>query len=548
MGRREPGEGSGQMAAMSEMAPVAGAEGVRGLAAVFGEPPWLAELRVAAWAKLLEMPAPDRATHLWRYSDPQWFELEPALASASAAAAAIATSAAAPRATAATASAVAGHGASPRVVASGPAARVGRGLPGHLESALQRGELSATAVVDGARCAVVLGEAARQAGVVVVDLHAAARDRTQADRVRAHLTRLVGAAHGRAEARNTALWEGGVFVYVPRGVELAGPIHVVLHGDEGAQLRAPRLLMILDDGAAATLIEEQLGDEAGTAGTAGTAGVATAAGTTGAAGTAGVATAAGTTSAAGTAGVATAAGTTSAAGRITSDSADSSLAYQAVTEIVAGSGSRLRYVLTQRLGATAVSHSTQRIELGRDATVLILLTSFGAKSSKVDIGVLLGSQGARSEMFGFLFGSGRQHFDHHTEVRHTAPHTNSNLNFKTVLTGKGRSAYTGLIRIEHGAPYSEAYQENRNLLLSEHARAESIPELEIQIDEVQCKHGATVGPVSREELFYLMSRGIPRDEAVRQIVAGFLEPTLARVPEELAAPLRREVERRLAGL
>jgi Fe-S cluster assembly protein SufD len=131
---------------------------------------------------------------------------------------------------------------------------------------------------------------------------------------------------------------------------------------------------------------------------------------------------------------------------------------------------------------------------------------------------------------------------------HTAPHTHSNLDFKVVLNGRSRSAYTGNIAIEKGAPFSTAFQENRNLLLSEKARAESIPELEIDIDEVQCSHGATVGPLSRDEVFYLMSRGLPYPEAVRVIVGGFLEQILDKVPEKLREPLRGELEQKLKEL
>jgi Fe-S cluster assembly protein SufD len=166
----------------------------------------------------------------------------------------------------------------------------------------------------------------------------------------------------------------------------------------------------------------------------------------------------------------------------------------------------------------------------------------------MDNGVILDGPGARTNVRGFLYGEKRQHFDHHTVLDHRADHTFSDLDFKAVLADRSRSAYTGVIRIPEGAPYSEAYQENRNLLLSDHARAESIPELEISIDEVQCKHGATVGPVDSDQLFYLMSRGIPEIEAIREIVKGFFEPTLRALPEDLAGPMRRELEARLAQL
>ncbi len=173
------------------------------------------------------------------------------------------------------------------------------------------------------------------------------------------------------------------------------------------------------------------------------------------------------------------------------------------------------------------------------------MLSLGAKTMKLDTGTLLAGEGSEVETIGLLFGSGRQAFDHHTVHHHTAPHTNSNLDFKAVVTGRARSAYTGNITIEKEAPFSSAYQTNHNLLLSDKAQAESIPELEIKVDEVQCSHGATVGQVDPDELFYLMSRGIPEKEAVRQIVRGFLEAILQKVPAKLQDPLRRELDSRL---
>ena len=189
--------------------------------------------------------------------------------------------------------------------------------------------------------------------------------------------------------------------------------------------------------------------------------------------------------------------------------------------------------------------AAERAEVGRDATLLTAITSLGSAVTKSDFGSLLAGPGATVELWGFLFGEGRQHFDHHTLHDHRAGHTYSNLDFKVVLRDRARSAYTGLIRIEPDAPESEAYQENRNLLLNDGARAESIPELEILTDAVKCTHGATVGTLDPLHLFYLMCRGLPRPEAVRLIVGGFIEPTLSRLPEDLSRRLRGHVEERI---
>jgi len=147
-----------------------------------------------------------------------------------------------------------------------------------------------------------------------------------------------------------------------------------------------------------------------------------------------------------------------------------------------------------------------------------------------------------------VLGGDRQKFDHHTSHRHLSGNTWSNIDFKAALTDRARSSYTGLIRIEEDAPSSEAFQENRNLLLSDTCRADTIPELEILTDDVSCSHGATAAPIDPEQIFYLQSRGIPRHEAVRLVVKGFLEPTLAMVPAAVRAGLDELVAARLAGL
>ena len=141
-------------------------------------------------------------------------------------------------------------------------------------------------------------------------------------------------------------------------------------------------------------------------------------------------------------------------------------------------------------------------------------------------------------MYGVIFGDDKQHFDYHTMQHHKASESFSNLNFKVVLKDKAKSAYTGLIRIEKDTVNCEAYQENRNLLLNPGTKAESIPELEILTDQVRCTHGATMGPIDPEQIFYLKSRGIGETEAVKMIVIGFMESLLRQIPDDIAKILR----------
>jgi Fe-S cluster assembly protein SufD len=167
---------------------------------------------------------------------------------------------------------------------------------------------------------------------------------------------------------------------------------------------------------------------------------------------------------------------------------------------------------------------------------------------KLESSASLEGEGARSEVLGAVFGAGRGQVDDHFFQDHRAPRTASDLLVRVALRDRARASYTGRLRIGGEAPHSEARQENRNLLLSEAARADSIPELEILTHEVQCSHAAATGPVDPAQLFYLRNRGLSAREAERAIVLGFLEPVFARVPgEELREALRGLAGKRLEG-
>ena len=156
----------------------------------------------------------------------------------------------------------------------------------------------------------------------------------------------------------------------------------------------------------------------------------------------------------------------------------------------------------------------------------------GGRTNKVHLGNVLAGANAQAEMIGVVYGSHGQHFDNHTEHLHEANNSFSDMDFKVVLEDRARSAYTGLIRIEEHARNCEAYQENRNLMLDASCRAESIPELEILNQDVRCTHGATVGPIDEEQVYYLMTRGLPRRTAQTLIVEGFFGPALDRIGNE----------------
>ena len=169
--------------------------------------------------------------------------------------------------------------------------------------------------------------------------------------------------------------------------------------------------------------------------------------------------------------------------------------------------------------------------------------NLGAALSKAHVITKLAGEGASTHLYGFVFGHGAQHIDQHTLQDHQAPHTESDLQFKAALQDQSRMIYTGLIRIAKAAKQTNAYQSNHNLLLSRTAKAETIPMLEILADDVQCKHGASIGPIDDEQTFYLKSRGIPHEAAQRLIVMGFIEPIIQQIPfEPLQNQLRQEIE------
>jgi Fe-S cluster assembly protein SufD len=204
-----------------------------------------------------------------------------------------------------------------------------------------------------------------------------------------------------------------------------------------------------------------------------------------------------------------------------------------IVDIYVEDDAHLTYVHAQNAPRDAVVFSHQRARLGRNAKLITLNFAIGGKLSRADVEVNLAGQGAESDMLGLVFGEGDQQFAFQTLQGHHAPDTRSDLLYKSALDDRSHSAYTGVISIGHDAPRSEAYQANRNLLLSDGARADTEPKLAILIDDVtRCTHGATVGPIDEEQLFYLRSRGIDPQAATKIIAEGFFQDVFAKVGDE----------------
>ena len=215
-------------------------------------------------------------------------------------------------------------------------------------------------------------------------------------------------------------------------------------------------------------------------------------------------------------------------------------------ELFLGEASSVGYVALQKWGRNAWHLADQRARLDKDASLRLFNVTLGGRFSKTRVEASLQGQGAEAELKAIYFASGEQFFDFHTLQDHRVGNSRSDLLFKGALQDTARTVYAGLIRIEKGAARSDAYQANRNLVLSDHAKATSIPMLEIDNNDVRCTHGATVGPVDPQHLFYLRSRGIPESTAKRMIVQGFFGDVLDRIPFEHARKLiEAELEARL---
>ncbi|MGZ4431048.1 MAG: Fe-S cluster assembly protein SufD [Gaiellales bacterium] len=285
-------------------------------------------------------------------------------------------------------------------------------------------------------------------------------------------------------AGNAALWHDGVLVHVPRGVEVELPLRAWVEVPaEGAGVYH-RALVVLEPGARATFVEEFSSAVPGY--------------------------------------------------------------LNVVVELVIGDGARLEYVTTQRHHADTRQFATHRATVGSDAEIDWVALGLGGSRAKSRMQSYLAGQGANVKVTGAYFLAGSEHADYDTTQEHAAPNTTSDLFFKGVLKDRARAVWRGVIRVDRGAQKTDAYQENRNLLLSHDAHADSIPGLEIEANDVRCTHGATVGQIDKLQLFYLMSRGLSRAEAEQVIVRGFFQPVLdrigsAEVRETLSAALEARI-------
>jgi len=211
-----------------------------------------------------------------------------------------------------------------------------------------------------------------------------------------------------------------------------------------------------------------------------------------------------------------------------------------------GERARVRYLSVQEHGPHTWQVALQRAHVGAGATLRSSAVALGGDYARLRSEARLEGRGAESDQLAVYFGDGTQMHDFRTLQDHAAPETHSTLLFKGAVEDEAHSVYSGLVHLRPEAQRSEAHQTNRNLVLSDGAVAESIPNLEIEADDVRCSHASTVGTVDDDQRYYLATRGIPPEEADRLIVLGFFDDVLSRLPvRSLAAPLRDAVTRKI---
>jgi Fe-S cluster assembly protein SufD len=293
---------------------------------------------------------------------------------------------------------------------------------------------------------------------------------TQTELVDRHLGSVLD-LRDRFIAENSATWSGGAFVHVPAGVSVGLPLRLVVENPEANARTLWRTLVIVDAGARVTLIEELAPGEPGY--------------------------------------------------------------LNGALELVLGEGAEVDLVQTQELHHDSYHFTAARAEIARDATLRWFSLGLGGKLGKARQESRLGGPGSAVRATGLYALGERQHLDLDTSQEHAAPHAISDLAYKGALRGHARSVWRGIIKVDKGAQGTDAFQENRNLLLSGHAHADSIPGLQILANDVRCTHAATVSRLDAELLFFLMSRGFERGEAEKMLVTAFYADALGRI-ENLA--------------
>ena len=319
---------------------------------------------------------------------------------------------------------------------------------------------------------VELDEKLVKKGVIFTDLKTA--EEKHPELLEKMMGKTVNVEEGKFSALAGAFARNGVVLYVPKGVVVEEPLHSVLWGPGTDIAHVSHILVLVDEGASVTYVHEAASP----------------------------------------------------------DLKGANSMHAGIVELQVMQNASLKFVELQSWGRHVWNFSHERARVERDGNLDWIFGAIGSRITKNFSELDLAGEGAQGRMSGFYFTDGDQHLDHDTQQNHLAPHTTSDLLFKGALKGKSRSVWQGMIYVAPGAQKTDGYQANRNLVLSDQSRADSIPGLEILADDVRCTHGATVGKLEEEPLFYLKSRGIPQAEAEKIVVEGFFDPIFQRIPFE----------------
>jgi Fe-S cluster assembly protein SufD len=308
------------------------------------------------------------------------------------------------------------------------------------------------------------------ADVVALDLSAALADNRYSEIAREHLGRHADCVANGFTALNTALIGAGAFIYIPKNANVVAPLHLLFIADATDNpVVSPRILVVAEENSSATLIESYAGTD------------------------------------------------------------KSRYFTNAVTEVVLKDGARLEHYKVQRESAQALHVATTAADLGTNASYDTTTITFGAQLSRHDVHVTMDHEGAECWVDGLYLVTAAQHTDTHSVIDHRKPHCTSHQLYKGILDGKSRAVFNGKIFVRHDAQKTDAMQTNKNLLLSNEARVDTKPQLEILADDVKCAHGAAVGQIEEDELFYLRTRGIHPDLARNLLTYGFAEEVIAKI-------------------
>lgn len=342
--------------------------------------------------------------------------------------------------------------------------------------------------VDSAMAYQEVNERITEQGVICTDLHTAIAEHPEL--VQKHfMQKAVRADEGKFAALHAAAWTHGVFIYVPRNVRVEFPLHSIFY-NSGIGASLGHVLIVVEENAEATVLQEYLSPEG-----------------------------------------------------------DTHSSFIGATELLVGKNADLKYVALQKWGHNFYEFSHERGHVARDGRLDWVVGSMGSKLTKKFMQISLDGQGSWGRMSGMFFADGNQVLDHDTLQIHAVPNTTSDLLFKAVLKDEAHSVWRGMIRVMPGADQTDGFQANNNMLVSSTARADSIPGLEIEADDVRCTHAATVGKMEEEYIFYLMTRGIPRIEAERLFINGYFSDVLDRIPfEDVQNRLLADVDNKLLNL